>query len=65
MAQFGLNNKGHNMQYLLEMYVLATSLVSVASVICNYTDTPKDDAWVAKAYKILEQFAFLGNKAKN
>ena len=53
------------MSYLLDAYVLATSLVSVASVVCNYTNTPKDDAWVAKAYKVLEQFAFLGNKAKN
>ena len=53
------------MAYLLDLYVLATSLVTIASVVCNYTDTPQDDAWVAKAYKVLEQFAFLGNKAKN
>ena len=52
------------MEYLTEIYIVATSLVTVASVICNYTDTPKDDAFVAKAYKILEQFAFLGSKAK-
>ena len=52
------------MEYLVELYVLATSLVTIASIICNYTDTPKDDAFVAKAYKLLEQFAFLGNKAK-
>ena len=52
------------MGYLLDSYVLATSLVTIASVVCDYTDTPKDDALVAKAYKILEQFAFLGNKAK-
>ena len=52
------------MEYLAEIYVLATSLVTIASVITNYTDTPKDDEWVAKAYKLLEQFAFLGNKAK-
>ena len=52
------------MSYLLDAYVLATSLVTIASIICNYTDTPKDDAFVAKAYKILEQFAFLGGKAK-
>jgi len=50
--------------YLLDLYVLATSLVTIASVVCNYTDTPKDDALVAKAYKVLEQFAFLNNKAK-
>lgn len=52
------------MEYLLDLYVLVTSLVTIASVICNYTNTPNDDAWVAKAYKVLEQFAFLGNKAK-
>ena len=52
------------MEYLSDIYILATSLVSVASIICNYTDTPKDDVWVAKAYKLLEQFAFLTNKAK-
>lgn len=52
------------MTYLIDLYVLATSLVTVASVICNYTDTPKDDVWVAKAYKVMEQFAFLGGKAK-
>ena len=52
------------MEYLTEMYIVATSLVTLASVICNYTDTPKDDAFVSKAYKLLEQFAFLGSKAK-
>jgi len=52
------------MELILDAYVLATSLITIASVICNYTDTPKDDVWVAKAYKMMEQFAFLGNKAK-
>jgi hypothetical protein len=52
------------MEYLLDIYLLATSLVTIASIICNYTETPKDDEFVAKAYKILEQFAFLNNKAK-
>ena len=52
------------MEYLTEIYIVATSLVTVASIICNYTDTPKDDQWVAKAYKVLEFFAFLGGKAK-
>lgn len=52
------------MEYLIDLYVLATSVVTIASIICNYTDTPKDDAFIAKAYKILEQFAFLGGKAK-
>ena len=53
------------MNYLLDIYILATSLVTIASIICDYTNTPKDNEWVTKAYKILEQFAFLSNKAKN
>ena len=52
------------MEYLIDIYVLATSIITIASIVCNYTETPKDDEFVAKAYKILEQFAFLGNKAK-
>jgi hypothetical protein len=52
------------MEYLIDIYVLATSLVTIASIVCNYTETPKDDEFVAKAYKVLEQFAFLNNKAK-
>lgn len=52
------------MEYLLNAYIVITSLVTAASVIANYTETPKDDEWVAKAYKVLETFAFLNNKAK-
>ena len=52
------------MDYLIDFYILATSLVTAASVIANNTDTPRDDAWVAKAYKVLETFAFLNKKAK-
>ena len=52
------------MDYLINLYVIATSVVTIASIIANYTDTPKDDAWVAKAYKVLETFAFLNKKAK-
>ena len=52
------------MDYLLNAYIVITSLVTAASVIANYTDTPKDDAWVAKAYKLMETFAFLNGKAK-
>ena len=52
------------MEYLIDIYVLATSLVTIASVVCNYHANPTDDEFVAKAYKVLEQFAFLNNKAK-
>ena len=52
------------MEPLSTFYVLATSVVTICSIVANYTDTPKDDAIVAKAYKIMETFAFLRNKAK-
>ena len=52
------------MDYLFDFYIFCTSLVTAASVVANYTDTPKDDEWVAKAYKLMETFAFLNNKAK-
>jgi hypothetical protein len=47
------------------IYILATSVVTICSIVANYTDTPKDDAIVAKAYKVMETFAFLRNKAKD
>ena len=52
------------MEYLINAYLVATSLISVASIVCSYTDTPKDDELVARAYKSLERFAFLGGKSK-
>jgi hypothetical protein len=53
------------MDYLLDFYIFATSLVTAASVVANYTDTPKDDAAIKKLYDLLEMFAFLkGGKAK-
>ena len=52
------------MEYLVNLYILATSLISIASIVCNYTEAPTDNEDVARAYKILEQFAFLNNKAK-
>ncbi len=52
------------MEHLSELYLVATSLVTIASVITNWTDTPRDNAWVARAYRLLEKLAFLGNKAK-
>ena len=36
------------MDYLIDVYVLATSVVSIASIICDYTDTPKDNIFCGK-----------------
>ena len=52
------------MEHLFTLYVAVTSIVTLASIIANYTDTPKDDAWVKKAYDLLESLAFLKGKAK-
>ena len=53
------------MEYVLNAYVILTSVVTIASIIANYTDTPKDDAAIKKLYDLLEMFAFLkGGKAK-
>jgi hypothetical protein len=52
------------MEYVLNAYVILTSVVTIASIVANYTDTPKDDVWVAKAYKLMESLAFLNGKAK-
>ena len=53
------------MEHLFTLYIVATSVVTLCSIIANYTDTPKDDAVVKRLYDILEMFAFLkGGKAK-
>jgi len=41
-----------------------TGLISVASIICAMTDTPSDDEFVGKIYKLLELFAINVGKAK-
>jgi hypothetical protein len=52
------------MEYLTDLWLIATSVVTIASIVANYTDTPKDNEWVAKAYKVMEKLAFLNGKAK-
>lgn len=43
---------------------IGTSIVTIASVITNRTDTPKDDGWVRELYKIIEFLALVNDKAK-
>ncbi len=49
---------------ILEYLNLATTLIAFCSAICALTPTPKDDAFVAKVYKVLEMFALNIGKAK-
>ncbi|QDP55433.1 MAG: hypothetical protein GOVbin3762_37 [Prokaryotic dsDNA virus sp.] len=43
---------------------IITGVVCAASIICALTPTPKDDAMIAKLYKILELCALNIWKAK-
>lgn len=43
---------------------IITGVVCAASIICSLTPTPKDDAMIAKLYKILEVLALNIGKAK-
>ena len=52
------------METLLTIFNIATAAVALASAITAVTPTPKEDAMVAKAYKLLEYFALVVGKAK-
>lgn len=43
----------------------ATAVVAIASIVAALTPTPKDDGWVAKAYKIVDWLALNVGKAKD
>jgi len=40
-------------------------LVMICSIIAAATPTPKDDAWIAKLYKLLDYCAINFGKAKD
>lgn len=43
----------------------ATAIVTAASAISAVTETPTDDKWVAKAYKVLDWLSLNIGKAKD
>jgi len=40
-------------------------LVMICSIIAVATPTPKDDAWIAKFYKVIEYCGFVFGRAKD
>jgi hypothetical protein len=42
-----------------------TAIVTIASVITNWTDTPRDDSFIKKIYSIIEFLAMVNYKAKD
>ena len=43
---------------------IITGVIALASMICALTPTPKDDAMIAKLYKLIELLALNIGKAK-
>ena len=52
------------MEYIFDVFNVLTAAVALASAIAALTPTPQDDAWVAKAYKLLDVIALNIGKAK-
>ena len=52
------------MEYIFDVFNVLTAAVALASAVAALTPTPQDDAWVAKAYKLLDVIALNIGKAK-
>ena len=52
------------MEIITNLVSVVTRIVCAASIICSLTPTPKDDALIARLYKILEVAALNIGKAK-
>ena len=52
------------MEVITDIITVVTSVVCIASIVCSLTDTPKDDALIARLYKILVIAALNIGKAK-
>lgn len=57
------------MQYIQQNWdqiaLIITSVVAAASAIAALTPTPKDDTWVARAYKLIDVLAINVGQAKD
>lgn len=47
-----------------EYISIFTAIVTIASAITNWTNTPKDNTIVRKLYSVIEFFAMVNFKAK-
>ena len=52
------------MEIIFDIFNIVTAAVALASGIAAVTPTPKDDEWVAKAYKFLDMIALNVGLAK-
>jgi hypothetical protein len=49
----------------LELVHAVTAIVAAASAVAALTPTPKDNGWIAKAYKLVDWLALNVGKAKD
>lgn len=52
------------LNWLLLLVQVVPMIVTIASIITALTPTPRDDAWVGKAYRALEWCAIVVGKTK-
>ena len=52
------------LNWLLLLVQVVPVIVTIASIITALTPTPRDDAWVGKAYRALEWCAIVVGKTK-
>ena len=52
------------LNWLLLLFQVVPVIVTIASIITALTPTPRDDAWVGKAYRALEWCAIVVGKTK-
>ena len=52
------------LNWIITLAQVVPVIITVASIITALTPTPKDDAWVGKAYRALEWCALVVGKAK-
>ena len=53
------------MEIIVDIFNIVTAAVALASAVAAVTPTPKDDEWVAKAYKFIYMIALNVGLAKD
>lgn len=53
------------MEFLINLVGVATTVVTIASIVAASTPTPKDDEWIGKLYKLVDVLAINIGKAKD
>ena len=52
------------MDFISNLVMWVTAIVTASSIIAAVTPTPKDDAWIGKLYKLIDWAALNIGRAK-